>query len=380
MRILGPNCLGLFTAHVGFYGCFSNTLDRALPTPGPLSIVSQSGAFGTHLYYLARERGLGLRYWVSTGNEADVQAAECLSAVVDDPETKVVILYLEGARDGRALLEALEKARRARKPVIAIKVGRSAVGAAAAASHTAALAGGDAVYDAMFRDYRRLARGVGGGGRRSRLCRGRRHLPARRAPRHRHDLRRRRHPHGRRRIRLRPRAAAHAGGGAGRAARAPPVLRAAQSGRHDRPGLQPRWTCSPAIWISWWEGRTTMRSRLLHHRARLAAIRPALKAALEEPRAGIPTKLIVLSMLVPPELFAITRRRLPDLRGCQPLPSAPSPASASCRSFRQAAARAAPVDLPAIPRCRRSRRAGSAAVPARRRGPVVRLPALPDGE
>ena len=153
MRILGPNCLGLFTAHAGFYGCFSNTLDRALPTPGPLSIVSQSGAFGTHLYYLARERGIGLRYWVSTGNEADVQAAECLSAVVDDPETKVVILYLEGARDGRALLEALEKARRARKPVVAIKVGRSAVGAAAAASHTAALAGGDAVYDAIFRDF-----------------------------------------------------------------------------------------------------------------------------------------------------------------------------------------------------------------------------------
>ena len=153
MRILGPNCLGLFTAHAGFYGCFSNTLDRALPTPGPLSIVSQSGAFGTHLYYLARERGLGLRYWVSTGNEADVQAAECLSAVVEDPETKVVILYLEGARDGRALIEALEKARRARKPVIAIKVGRSTVGAAAAASHTAALAGGDAVYDAIFRDF-----------------------------------------------------------------------------------------------------------------------------------------------------------------------------------------------------------------------------------
>ena len=152
MRVLGPNCLGLFTAHTGFYGSFSNTLDRALPEPGSLSIVSQSGAFGTHLYYLARERGLGLRYWISTGNEVDVQAAEALSYVVEDPATKVVILYLEGARDGGPLIEALEAARRARKPVIAMKVGRSTVGAAAAASHTAALAGGDAVYDAVFRE------------------------------------------------------------------------------------------------------------------------------------------------------------------------------------------------------------------------------------
>jgi acyl-CoA synthetase (NDP forming) len=152
MRVLGPNCLGLFAAHTGFYGSFSNTLDRALPERGSLSIVSQSGAFGTHLYYLARERGLGLRYWISTGNEADVQASEALSYVVEDPETKVVILYLEGARDGRALIEALEAARQARKPVIAMKVGRSQVGAAAAASHTAALAGGDMVYNAVFRE------------------------------------------------------------------------------------------------------------------------------------------------------------------------------------------------------------------------------------
>jgi acyl-CoA synthetase (NDP forming) len=152
VRLLGPNCLGLFTAHTGFYGSFSNTLDRVLPESGSLSIVSQSGAFGTHLYYLARARGLGLRYWISTGNEADVQASEALSYVVEDPATKVVILYLEGARDGRSLIDALEAARRARKPVIAMKVGRSKVGAAAAASHTAALAGGDAVYDAVFRE------------------------------------------------------------------------------------------------------------------------------------------------------------------------------------------------------------------------------------
>jgi acetate---CoA ligase (ADP-forming) len=152
MRILGPNCLGLFTPHTGFYGCFSNTLDRTLPQPGSLSIVSQSGAFGTHLYYLARRRGLGIRYWISTGNECDVQAAEALHYVAEDPHTRTIVLYIEGARDGPALIAGLETARRAAKPVIVVKVGRSTVGAQSAASHTAALAGGDAVYRAVFRD------------------------------------------------------------------------------------------------------------------------------------------------------------------------------------------------------------------------------------
>jgi acetate---CoA ligase (ADP-forming) len=109
MRILGPNCLGLFTPHIGFYGCFSNTLDRTLPQPGSLSIVSQSGAFGTHLYYLARRRGMGLRYWVSTGNECDVQAAEALEYVAEDPGTRTILLYIEGARDGPALISSLER-------------------------------------------------------------------------------------------------------------------------------------------------------------------------------------------------------------------------------------------------------------------------------
>jgi len=153
MRLLGPNCLGAFNSFSGFFGTFTNTLDRVFPRPGALSIISQSGAFGTHLFWLAHQRGMGLRHWISTGNECDVEAAECLDYVIDDPGTRVILLYLEGARRGPALIAALEKAREAGKPVIAIKVGRSVVGAEAAASHTAALAGGDAVYDAVFRRY-----------------------------------------------------------------------------------------------------------------------------------------------------------------------------------------------------------------------------------
>ena len=153
MRILGPNCLGAFNSFSGFFGTFTNTLDRMFPGEGALSIVTQSGAFGTHLFYLAHRRGLGLRYWISTGNECDVEVAECLDFVIADPGTRVVMLYIEGARRGPELMAALARARAAGKPVIAIKVGRSVVGATAAASHTAALAGGDAVYQAVFRRY-----------------------------------------------------------------------------------------------------------------------------------------------------------------------------------------------------------------------------------
>jgi acyl-CoA synthetase (NDP forming) len=86
IRIIGPNCLGVFNSFSGFYGCFSNTLDRAFPELGPLTIVSQSGAVGSHIYWLARDRGLGLRYWISTGNECDVDAAECVAFAADDPK------------------------------------------------------------------------------------------------------------------------------------------------------------------------------------------------------------------------------------------------------------------------------------------------------
>ncbi|MDX6748527.1 acetate--CoA ligase family protein [Geminicoccaceae bacterium 1502E] len=153
MRIVGPNCLGLFNATDGFYPVFSTSLDRGLPPKGRLSIVSQSGAFGTHLYWLAKERGLGMRYFISTGNECDVHVAECLRALAEDPGTGVIMAYLESAKDGPMLVEALETARRNGKPVAIMKVGRSEVGAEAARSHTAALAGADAAYDAVLRQY-----------------------------------------------------------------------------------------------------------------------------------------------------------------------------------------------------------------------------------
>ncbi len=153
MRLLGPNCLGVFNAGSGFYGTFSAMLDTGLVSPGPIGIVSQSGAYGSHMMHLARKRGLGMRYMVTTGNECDIGAAEALRWMVDQPDINVVMAYAEGIRDGETFIEALELARSRRKAIVFMKVGRSDVGARAVSSHTAALAGSDAVFDAVFRQY-----------------------------------------------------------------------------------------------------------------------------------------------------------------------------------------------------------------------------------
>ncbi|MEM9147490.1 MAG: acetate--CoA ligase family protein [Pseudomonadota bacterium] len=150
-RIIGPNCLGLFNSAIRFYPTFSSTIDRATPTPGGISIASQSGAYGSHIYYVSHLRGLGIRYWLTTGNEADVHVAEAIRLLAEDPAVHTIMAYAESVKDGPGLVEALETARAERKPVIFMKVGRSEVGASAAASHTASLAGEDGVYDAVLR-------------------------------------------------------------------------------------------------------------------------------------------------------------------------------------------------------------------------------------
>jgi acyl-CoA synthetase (NDP forming) len=153
MRILGPNCLGVMSGEGAVYASFTPVVLQGATPNGGIGLVSQSGAFGGFAYAMARERGLGLSHWVTTGNEADVELADCLEWLVDDPATSVVLAYMEGCRDGAALVRALKKAQAARKPVVIVKVGRTDLGAQAAASHTAALAGADAIYDAVFRQF-----------------------------------------------------------------------------------------------------------------------------------------------------------------------------------------------------------------------------------
>lgn len=153
MRLLGPNCLGAFNSSTNFYGTFSVILDEEFIKPGPVAIVSQSGAYGATLADLARKRGIGISQWVTTGNECDIDMSEALKYVVQQPETRVVMAYAEGVRNRDSFIDALETARSLGKAIIFMKTGRSSVGAEAAASHTAALAGSDAVFDAVLRQY-----------------------------------------------------------------------------------------------------------------------------------------------------------------------------------------------------------------------------------
>ncbi len=153
VRLIGPNCVGLFNATTRFYGTFTQSLDGGVPPTGGVAVVSQSGAYGGYIAYLARERGLGVNYWITTGNEVDVDAADAIGWLALRDDVKVIAVYLEGVRNGPAFVQALALARAAKKPVVVMKVGRSEAGAIAASSHTASLAGTDAVYDAIFREY-----------------------------------------------------------------------------------------------------------------------------------------------------------------------------------------------------------------------------------
>lgn len=153
IRVLGPNCLGAFNSHIGFYGTFTQAFSSGLMNPGPLAIVSQSGACGGHLAYLCRERNIGIGYWITTGNEVDLELSECLHWLACSPQVRVIAVYAEAVRNGPGFVAALKEARARGKPVIVLKVGRSQSGARAAASHTGALAGEDAVYDAVMKQF-----------------------------------------------------------------------------------------------------------------------------------------------------------------------------------------------------------------------------------
>jgi acetate---CoA ligase (ADP-forming) len=153
MRILGPNCLGVFDARTAYYATFSSSFDSGWPVPGRIGIASQSGAYGTHLYTLARNRGIGASLCIMTGNESDVTVGECIGWLAENPEVDVIAVYAEGIREAPGLIAAFEAARAARKPIIMQKVGHSELGTKAAKSHTASIAGDDAVTEAVMAEF-----------------------------------------------------------------------------------------------------------------------------------------------------------------------------------------------------------------------------------
>ncbi len=153
IRLLGPNCLGLLDFGSGLFATFSDSAGFEGHRSGSVGIASQSGAVMSQLIMLARRRGLGLSKTISTGNEADLDLAEAIQFLVEDRATNCILAYCETARRGRRLVDAFDAARRAGKPLIMLKSGRTAAGQTAALSHTGSMAGEDRVFDAIFRQH-----------------------------------------------------------------------------------------------------------------------------------------------------------------------------------------------------------------------------------
>ncbi|SDH50821.1 acetate--CoA ligase family protein [Pseudonocardia oroxyli] len=146
LAVGGPNSLGVVNILNGAWAGNFAILESTDLRPGGLAIVSQSGAIAGSLAVRASDRGVGISHIVSTGNESVTTAADVITALAAEPRVEVIALYLEGAHDGRALAEACRTARLAGKPVVVFKVGETEVGARAALSHTAKLAGTPALY------------------------------------------------------------------------------------------------------------------------------------------------------------------------------------------------------------------------------------------
>lgn len=150
ISLIGPNCLGVINTDPAV--ALNASFARKMPDRGRIAFLSQSGALCTAVLDYARDKAIGFSKFVSFGNKAGVTEIELVEYLHDDPQTDVILLYLEELRNGRALIEAARRVTRGpnAKPILAIKSGRTPQGAHAAASHTGSLAAEDAICDAVF--------------------------------------------------------------------------------------------------------------------------------------------------------------------------------------------------------------------------------------
>ena len=157
MRMIGPNCMGVMSLSSGFVASFSSAPEhhngKGWPERGSISIASQSGAVGIQMFARLRDRGLGLANWISTGNQADIDVADAIAYYASDEATRTIAVYMEDAGRGLKLVQALELARAAAKPVVILKVGTTPPGGVAAAGHTAAMYAEDRLVDDLCAQY-----------------------------------------------------------------------------------------------------------------------------------------------------------------------------------------------------------------------------------
>jgi acetyl coenzyme A synthetase (ADP forming)-like protein len=146
MRLIGPNCLGVIDTGTPLNASFA----AGMPPGGPIAFMSQSGALGTAVLDIAMAGRIGFSKFVSLGNKADVSEIDLLEAWGADPDSRVILIYVEGVPDGQKFIQVARKVTR-HKPVVAIKSGVTASGSRAVSSHTGSLAGSEAAYKAAFR-------------------------------------------------------------------------------------------------------------------------------------------------------------------------------------------------------------------------------------
>ncbi|HEX7889407.1 MAG TPA: acetate--CoA ligase family protein [Ramlibacter sp.] len=153
VRLAGPNAQGIANFQSGAVLNFSTMFMEVAPQDGPVAVISQSGAASVMPYALLRERGIGVRYVVASGNDADTSVSELALAAAADPDIRVLLLYIESLADPAVLAQAASIARARGAAVVALKSGRSAHGAKAAASHTGAMVNDDALVGAFFEQH-----------------------------------------------------------------------------------------------------------------------------------------------------------------------------------------------------------------------------------
>ena len=151
VRVVGPNCVGIMNFKIGLDATFTSREHQGRPGPGPISLVTQSGAIGSMMLDLSAEMGLGYSKYVSVGNMCDVSLTEIVEYLAEDPDTGIIAAYIEGVNDGRRLMAAVRRAREKGKVFIAFKTGMTSAGVRAAASHTGSLAGSYQVFKAAIR-------------------------------------------------------------------------------------------------------------------------------------------------------------------------------------------------------------------------------------
>jgi len=141
IRLVGPNCVGVLNPALGMTATFSSELRRRMPRPGRLALFTQSGALGNALLQSFNDLDIGLAYWVSTGNEADLGVLELVEHAIDDEGVDLIGLYVEGLKGGSELMALARRARAKNKAIMVLRAGQSQLGRAAAVSHTGKLAG-----------------------------------------------------------------------------------------------------------------------------------------------------------------------------------------------------------------------------------------------